>query len=139
MRTLNLSAAALISLIALTACATAQEQALTASSCVAPAITTSENTISSGGTITLSGTAYFDGCADAIVVDKDGTQRKETVTPLENIEIRIQQGNQNLSLTEVSAGSDGTWSTELLVPEQLVPGQAAITAGTAEPVTITVN
>lgn len=121
------------------ACSSPDVAATSARSCAAPEIEISAPKVRADETVSISGQWFFDGCADAIVIDQNGTEHKDEVHPLSNIHVTLEQNGTSFNLGATSASEDGSWTAEFPLPSQATTGEITISAGSAEPVTATIT
>lgn len=108
--------------------------------CAAPSITVEPTTVPPGGGLTVRGTGFVTGCADASSVGDDGTATAvEESVPLRDLEVLWSQHGTEVTLAEVDADASSGFTVEVRVPPMVEPGPASITVDPAEPVRITVS
>lgn len=126
-------------IVSATACSSPEVATTSSGSCEAPSISVSTPGIQIGDTVEISGRSFFDGCADAIVVDESGGEHKDAVHPLSSIPLTLEQDGRSFALGTIAADDNGTWTAELPLPSEVVEGIATVSAGTAEPVEISIS
>lgn len=92
--------------------------------------------------LTVSGTAFSDGCADNCHVDDDtGEQTCETAAPHRGITVKlVPDDGPPVTLASVDADEDGAFTLTVTVPPDAPEGRGSIVAdvGTAEPAEVTI-
>lgn len=111
------------------ACSSPEVVTTSSGSCEAPSISVSTLEVQVGDTIEVSGTAFFDGCADAIAVDESGQERKDEVRPLSDIPVMLEQDGTLHELCTISADDNGSWTAQRSLPSDVVDGFATVSAG----------
>ena len=115
-----------------------------AAGCVAPYLADSATgaeppVLRLGSTVTIEGDAFVHGC------DNTGSKwacSAESVTPMKDVVLRIQQGGREWELGSADASDGETrghveWTVDL--PEGLTQGRATLKAGSSDPLRVQVR
>lgn len=113
-----------------------------AASCAGPMLTSA--VVRPGEPLEVTGTNFFDGCADQVVVGGPGcsgpsgpsdSHATEVQTPMTDVELTLTQGGRTWRLGRADAGPAGTdyavrW--QVVAPSGLVAGPATLQAATTQ-------
>jgi hypothetical protein len=95
----------LVGMLALVAGLTVIPTGSATGSCAAPSVTPPAESASPGRALHVSGRGFVDGCDDVGGSNSFGCEaERETVTPIESVQLRLRQGSRNWSLGKVDAG-----------------------------------
>ncbi len=131
-------------LVAIPVAACAEETVgSSAPACEAAILRVEPASVARGEELTLSGTAFMDGCADSCSVDEDtGHQSCEAASPYRGITVELlPDDGEPVELTRVDADEDGAFTVEVTVPADAPEGRASITTDvvSGEPVEVTIR
>ena len=87
----------------------------TAASCAGPILQSESATVTPGKTVTVRGTGFLDGCADAF---QNGTPM-ETERPMSGVVLTVTQADVVLVETRVTVAEDGSFTEEVQLAEDL--------------------
>ncbi len=120
----------------------ADEEAGGSAACEAARLRVEPATVARAEELTVSGTAFTDGCADTCHVDDDtGEQVCETAVPHRAITVElVPDDGPSVTLVDVDADEEGAFTVGVTVPADAPEGRGLVVAdvGGAEPVEVTI-